>query len=212
MYDSTSPNNGSALEKAIGWALSVDGPAIQAEVTGLRSEQPEASPEELARNLFARQSWKAAAVGFGSGLPANLAAAIPLAIVDAATVLRLEVVAAAKVATIYEPGFLDNPEAPWELLLPIFGADVASQALKEMGVQGGKQVTKQVIRKYLSKETLKAFERFMLKYFGMKVTQKGVLTKTLPVVGGLIGGIWNLVEVRLLGNRVIAYFEGRALS
>lgn len=38
----------------------------------------------------------------------------------------------------------------------------------------------------------------MLKYFGIKVTQKGVVTKTLPIVGGLIGGGWNYIEVSVV--------------
>ena len=46
----------------------------------------------------------------------------------------------------------------------------------------------------------------MLKYFGLKVTQKGLITKTLPVVGVLIGGTWNYIEVGMVRNRTIKYF------
>lgn len=62
------------------------------------------------------------------------------------------------------------------------------------------------------KSTLKKFKDVMLKYFAMKVTQKAVITKTLPVVGGLIGGGWNYVELRLVGGRVVNYFEGRPVD
>ena len=47
----------------------------------------------------------------------------------------------------------------------------------------------------------------MLKYFGIKVTQKGIITKTVPVVGGVIGAGWNAVEVELMKRRVISYFS-----
>ena len=47
----------------------------------------------------------------------------------------------------------------------------------------------------------------MLKYFGIKVTQKGIITKTLPIVGGMIGAGWNAVEVELIKRRVISYFS-----
>ena len=47
----------------------------------------------------------------------------------------------------------------------------------------------------------------MLKYFGIKVTQKGIITKTLPIVGGMIGTGWNTVEVELIKRRVISYFS-----
>jgi len=56
---------------------------------------------------------------------------------------------------------------------------------------------------------LKAFQKIMLKYFGIKVTQKGVTTKTLPIVGGLIGGAWNYIEDGSIKRRITDYFEGR---
>ena len=65
--------------------------------------------------------------------------------------------------------------------------------------------------KYLTKETLKQFQKIMLKYFGIKVTQKGLITKTLPIVGGLIGGTWNYFEVSGIKKRTINYFEGKEI-
>lgn len=59
----------------------------------------------------------------------------------------------------------------------------------------------------MSKESLKQFKKVTLKYFGLKVTQKGVITKTVPVVGGLIGGVWNWVEVSVIKARTVRYFE-----
>lgn len=84
--------------------------------------------------------------------------------------------------------------------------NASSQLLREMGVRGGMGVTRAAIKKYLSKETLKAFKKIMLKYFGLKVTQKGIITKTLPIIGGLIGGVWNYIEVGRVKKRSIKYF------
>ena len=71
----------------------------------------------------------------------------------------------------------------------------------------GKELTKDLIKKHLSKETLKQFKKIMLKYFGIKVTQKGIITKTLPIVGGFIGASWNAIEVSVMKNRVIKYLQ-----
>lgn len=87
------------------------------------------------------------------------------------------------------------------------GLNVGSQFLRELGIRGGMGVTRAAIKKYLSKETLKKFKKIMLKYFGKKVTQKGVITKTLPIVGGVIGGAWNYWEVTVIRKRTISYFE-----
>jgi hypothetical protein len=203
--------NRSIIERTLEAAFTVDVDAVQARVYRMRKERPDADNEALARFVYSNASWKGAGIGLASGLPSNPWAAVPAAVADAALMLHIQAVAAATVATIYEPDFLNDGDSIWELMVPIFGVDVTSQALREVGVAGGKQVTKQLIRKYVSKETLKVFKRVMLRYFGIKVTQKALITKTLPVVGGVIGGTWNLAEVRITGNRVIAYFENRPI-
>jgi hypothetical protein len=137
---------------------------------------------------------------------------VPAAVVDVATVLRVEVNAAAKTALLFDPTFFDDPDAAWELLIPILGLNAVSQALRTLGVKGGMGVSRQVIRTYLTKETLRQFKRIVLKYFGIKVGQRALITKALPIIGGLIGGTWNFVEVRLMGRRTIAYFSDRAIG
>ena len=59
------------------------------------------------------------------------------------------------------------------------------------------EVTRVLIKQYLSKETLKQFKIIILKYFGIKVTEKAVITKTLPIVGGIIGSTWNYIAMAL---------------
>jgi hypothetical protein len=123
--------------------------------------------------------------------------------------LKTEVYAAARTAIIYNESFFDDEDAKWELLIPVLGLNVASQFARELGIAGSMGITRAAIRQYLSRETLKTFQRIMLKYFGLKVTQKGVITKTLPIIGGLIGGGWNYLEVGRAKSRTIGYFENR---
>jgi hypothetical protein len=126
--------------------------------------------------------------------------------------LRVEIVMASRIALLYDPVFLDDSEPPYELLIPIFGVNATGEALREMGIRGGMGLTRAGIKKYLSKETLKQFKKVMLKYFGLKVTQKGLITKTLPIVGGLLGGTWNYLELSFIGKRVVSYFENEPLE
>lgn len=105
------------------------------------------------------------------------------------------------------------PANPW-VALPAATLDVAVTLKTEVlaaARTAGMGVTRTAIKKYLSKETLKTFQKIMLKYFGIKITQKGLVTKTLPVVGGLIGGVWNYFEVGQIKKRTIKYFEGSEL-
>ncbi|MGF6768753.1 hypothetical protein P3T18_001223 [Paraburkholderia sp. GAS199] len=204
-------NEDGALTKILEWVINIDVPAITASVAAVREKNPNLSNRELAHKAFSGARWKATTVGVVSGLPANLAVAVPAAVADFGATIRLEVAAAARVAVIYDPHFFDNEDASMELLFPIFGIDLASQFAREFGVRGAMGLTREAIKKILKKQTLEAFKKIMLKYFGIKVTQKGVITKTLPIVGGIIGGGWNYVEVGVIRNRTIRYFEGEAL-
>lgn len=200
-----------ALMKSLEWVIDIDPPAIIASVAAERSKSPNLSNRKVAERAFSRAQWKATAAGVVTGLPANPWVALPAATLDVAVTLKTEVLAAARTAVIYNEKFFEDEDAAWELLIPIFGIDVGSQVLREFGIRGGMGVTRTAIKKYLSKETLKTFQKIMLKYFGIKITQKGLATKTLPVVGGLIGGVWNYFEVGQIKKRTIKYFEGSEL-
>lgn len=197
--------------KSLEWVIDIDPPAIIASVAAERTNQPNASNRKMAESAFSRARWKATATGIATGLPSNPWVALPAATLDVATTLKIEVLAAARVAIIYDPKFFEDEDAAWELLVPIFGINVGSQLFRQAGIRGSMGLTRAGIKKYLTKETLKQFQKIMLKYFGIKVTQKGVLTKTLPIVGGIIGGTWNYIEISGIKKRTINYFEGKEI-
>lgn len=201
-----------ALQQALDWVVEIDVPALQASVESMRDERPDESRRQLATRIFSKAQWKAAATGAVTGLPANPWTAAPAALGDVAITLRTEVTAVAKVALLYEPGFFDDDEAIWELLVPVFGINLASQLMRELAIRGGMGLTRELLKSYLSKAALESFKRIVLKYFGKKVTQKAVITKTLPVVGLGIGAAWNWLEVKALRKRTFAYFEDQELE
>jgi hypothetical protein len=215
MSESGNAESGGQLQRSLEWvlsvALAVDAAKEQSFVNELHQRYPSASKHDLADRLITRSKWWATGFGVATGLPANPWMAAPAAVTDVAAVLRTEVKLAARIALLYDPDYLSDGEPPYELLVPILGARMGSEFLREIAVRGSMGVSRTVIRKYLSKETLKHFKRVVLKYLGLKVTQKGVTTKTLPVVGSVIGGTWNYVELRSVGQRVVAYFEQREL-
>ena len=201
--------NNSALMKVLNWVIDVDPPAIAASVAAEREKDGTVSNHVLARRAFSRSQWKATLAGVISGLPANPWVAVPAATTDIAITLKTEITAVARTAIIYDPDFFEEEGTKWELLVPVFGIHVVSQFARELGIRGGMGLSRVAIRKYLSKETLKLFKRVMLKYFGMKVTQKAVITKTLPIIGGLIGGVWNFLEVRRIRRRTMKFLDVR---
>lgn len=196
------------LVRVLEFALSVDRAKETAIVARYRSRYPGEDPSRLAGRFIRRARWWGAGYGFATGLPANPWIMVPAAVTDASAVLRAEVKLAVRIGLLYDPGLLDDEEPPYELLVPIMGVRVGSEFFRELAVRGSMGVTRAAIRANLSKTTLQAFKRVVLKYFGKKVTQRGVVKGTLPVVGGFVGGGWNYREVSIVGDRVRWYFEG----
>lgn len=198
-----------ALEDAILAALDVDVPGCGAAVEALRRHHAGDSPRELAERVFSRQAWRAAVVGAATGFPGSLPVAVPAAAVDVAAVLHMELVAAAKVALIFNPRFFDDPGAKWRLLAPVIGASLASQLLREVGLQGAREVTRHAAQRVLQQRSMRVARRAIFKVFGKRVSGRAVATRSVPVVGGVIGAAWNFTELHVVGRRVIAHFEGR---
>jgi hypothetical protein len=199
----------STIAKILNWALDVDPVVIAAFVKAERERKPGRSDRKFAEDAFSQAIWKATVAGAMTGLPANIWVSIPAALTDASYVLRAEIIAASRAAVFFDENFFSDETARWELLIPIFGVDATSQIFREFGIKGGMGLTRAAIKKFLSKEILETFKKVMWKYFAIKVTQKGIITKTLPIVGGIIGGTWNNIEVRAVRNRTIRYFEAR---
>ncbi len=200
-----------AIDRAIRRAISVDMPSVQDAVQRLRAQHPNAPIARLAAKIYARAARRGAALGFATGLPASLLFALPSATVDALAMLRLELGAAAKIAMFFEPKFLEEPDAVWELFVPILGASLAAHFLREVGVDADAGVTRGVIRPHLAGNDLKTFQHFVFRAFGKRITQKAVLSKSVPIVGAMVGGGWDYFELKLQGARVTRYFEGRRL-
>ena len=196
------------LQKAFEIITDIDKIKARNAVKNARIANPQMSDMELATYFFDQSRLKAAATGFGLGVAGNPLAIIPSAIADITITTKTEVFAAACAAETFQEGFLDSETARIELLVPIFGIGVMDQLAAELGIRAGKELTKDLIKKHLSKETLKQFKKIMLKYLGIKVTQKGLIAKSLPIVGGVIGASWNAIEVSIMKKRVIKYLQG----
>lgn len=193
------------------FALTVDQDETKAYISILYKRYPNKTKRELAEHMISRARWWGAGFGFATGFPSNPWVAAPAAITDMGAVLRTEILLACRIGLLFDPHLLDGPDPPYELLIPIIGGRAASQALGSLVAYGGMGLTRQVIKKTIRLGGLKQFKRAMLKYFGIRVTQRSMISKTVPVVGGLIGGVWNYAELRIVGNRIYTYFEGQEL-
>jgi len=188
-------------------ALNINREQARKHVERLKLAHPSASSSELAHKLISRSRFWAAASGLLSGLPSNPFIAAPASLADMAALLRIEVNLAARIALIYDRNFLDSPDALYELLPPIFGLDKSQAAMQDAGQEKFVRLNRSRIKKLLGRNGLSVLRDAMLKLFGVQVLQRGIVSKTLPVAGGLIGGGANWRELVKVGQRVVSWFE-----
>ena len=206
-FDNTKASE--ALKKAFDTLLQVDIPTLKQQVSELKSRHPRASKKKLAKKVFSKTRFRATILGAATGVATNPFIMIPAAIADVAITINAEKDAAACVALIYNPDFFSDEKAVLKLLIPVLGisslSETAEKSVEEI-------VLKKEIPWKLSLETANQLKKIALKSFKMRVFQKGIITKTLPLVGSVLGAGWNWREVSAIRKRTIRYFEGESLQ
>ena len=149
-----------------------------------------------------------AAAGATTGLAASPITMLPAAVADMAAMLRIEGRMAGTVAALLDPDSLNDPARFRRDLIRVIFPGAVSQALRKIGVRVGEQATKALIEKYASRALMKEIGEQAAKRLGVRLTQKAVATKAVPVIGAGIGGAWNWLEIQAIGNRAIAYHTG----
>ncbi len=178
-----------------------------AAVASERTAHPSATNRQIAERFLRGTSYRLGTTGFISGLPSNPAYAVPAGVAESLTTINEQMQLAARIALIYDPDFFDSESAVEELLVPILGAAKVGELLRNAAVKASGTITRRLIRDNLKGAALKQFKKLVLKYLGLKITQRALITKTIPVVGGFIGGAWNFGQTRTIGFRVIDFME-----
>ena len=194
------------------WIVSFDARKVRDRVASMRHRWPDATPYELAERAFASARFRVIAAGAALGIAANPALTVASTLADVSMTTRTQVFAAACAAELLIPGFLDTETARYELLLPIFGTSVLSQIGIELGLKATRFATREMVLKVLSSHTATTIGKMLSYTFGLRLTQRGLATKTMPVVGGILGGTWNAVEVEIVRIRTLRYLTNQAMD
>ena len=179
-------------------------------VRSLKRRYPDAGPRDLARLLINRARWWAAGAGLLTGLPGNLLIAAPAAAADRGALLRLEMRLAARVALLFDESFLSDPQPETRLLDAFFGSGGTQALLRSLSWQGGLGAARATARRWLRPDASGRLSGALLRTLGIQAAERGLVARSVPVVGGLIGGARNFRELTRIGEEVIRHFEGRA--
>ncbi|HEU4752585.1 MAG TPA: hypothetical protein VFU47_05705 [Armatimonadota bacterium] len=175
----------------------------------LRIEYPELTAPQVAwKAVKSARRW-AAATGAATGVVANPVAMFPAAAAEIGAMFRIEGKMAGITAALLDPDALENEETFKTDVMALVFPMAAVQALQQLGVRGGQLGTRALIRGFMSKGLLAEIIRLALKYLGVRLTRRALISKTVPVVGAGIGATWNWLEVETLGRRAIRYYRTR---
>lgn len=177
----------------------------------VRTRDPNASPEDMARAMIKYAQKQGATVGGMTGLVSSPLTMVPAALTDMAAMLKLEGTLAGGIAAILDPASLDDPERFRADVLAIAFPAAFSQALRQIGIRAGEQVTKNLVRRALGKGSLETIFKVASRFLGAKMTGR-TLVRGVPLVAAGIGAGWNWLEVDGVGRRAIAYHTGQPIG
>ncbi|RJS93270.1 hypothetical protein D3260_08275 [Salinisphaera sp. Q1T1-3] len=192
--------------------MQIDIEALSASIAADRAAEPAVTDAALIDRAFDAARRKSTLLALATGLPANPWIAMPAASFDVALTLRAEIQAVARAALVHDPAFFDDEAAAWTLLVPVFGIGASSQFARSIGVAGTHYVSRALLQRYLAREGVRHFKRLMLKHFGLRVTRRGLITKSVPLAGAVIGAGWNYAEVAAIRSRTRRFLERRTVE
>jgi hypothetical protein len=180
------------------------------EARNLRLEHPGLSPDAVAQMAVKDARKWAVAAGAISGVAASPLTFAPAAVADAVAMLRIEGHLAGTVAALLDPASLDDPDAFQRDVLRIIFPAAVGQALRRAGIAAGEKAAKAVVARAFTRGMAKEVLEVAAKRLGIRLTEKALATKTVPLVGAGIGAAWNWAELQVIGRRAISYHGGDA--
>ena len=195
------------LDQILAWLIP-DPADCRREAQGLRLSDPNATSEALARKAVKDSRKWAAAIGGATGIASSPVTMLPAAVADMAAMLRLEGKLAGTIAALLDPESLDNDDTFRKEILRVVFPGAVSQALRKVGIRAGEEATKNLVRKLVGREAVTDLGERAAKMLGIRLTEKAIATKAVPLVGAGIGAAWNFVEIQAVGSRAVAYHLG----
>ena len=202
----------SSVADYLDWVISFDVCKVRQEVLLLRRRFPEATTYQLAEQAFSDVRLQVISAGAAMGLAANPLLSVAGALADLSVTTRAQLFAAACAAELLIPGFLDSDTARHELLFPVLGGSVISQLGVEFGLKAAQTATREFVVRLMNRRGLQAVNAVLTRVFGRRGTQRALITKTIPLVGCVIGGAWNAMEAEVVRNRTLRYLIDQSLD
>jgi len=187
-------------DKALNGIAGMDGAIILAE----SYKDSNKTLLEQVESLVRWQNTKCATSGFITGLGGILT--LPIAIpANVASTLYIQIRMILAIAHL--GGYDIRDDKVKSLVYMALVGNEAKEILKDIAIQVGKQMARQMIRN-ISKDTIIKINQKVAFRLVTKFGEKGVINlgKTVPLVGGIIGGTADAIYSNIVGNAAIRIF------
>ncbi len=196
-----------ALEKLIDWMIETGQQDVDEYLKQLKSFNPGISTENLAKKIVRRKSIKSGFVGAVTGVGGLLT--LPVSVpADLALSWKIQIFIALSIAHIYGHN-INTVDIKTDIYL-ILAGDSAKEALKRLGIEVSKGMTKKAVEKYITREILKKIWKVVPQKIITKAGEKSLTSfiKMVPLVGAPIGFAFDWGAARAVGNMAIKYYSG----
>jgi hypothetical protein len=195
------------LGALIDWFTQTDSHVIEDYITKLRAQNPGITNDDLAWKIVRRKSFKSGLVGAATGIGGLLT--LPVTIpTDLAVCWRIQITMAVAIARVYGHT-ASSTDLKTDIFL-ILAGDAAKEALKRVGIEVGKSVTKKLIQRVVTREVIKRMWQVVGRSIITKAGQKSLVSfvKMVPLVGAPIGFAFDWPATYIVGKQAILYYSG----
>ena len=196
-----------SLDTILDHVISVDSTSIEAYVDKLWAQHPNISRDTLAKRILQRKSIKSGLIGAITGLGGLIS--LPVAIpADLACSWRIQASMAFSIAYVYGHT-KDTTDLKTDLYL-ILAGNAAKDALKAIGIEVAKDVTKRALDKYITRDVMVKIWKVVGRKIITKAGEKSLtsFTKMVPLVSAPIGFVFDWVAAQAVGRTAITYYRG----
>ena len=195
------------LEMVIDHVISNDYVCIESYVDKLREQNKNISCDALAKKILHRKSIKNGLVGAITSLGGVII--LPVSIpTDLAFSWRIQASMAFSIAYVYGHT-KDTTDLKTDLYL-ILAGDSAKEALKRIGIEVSKSVTKKAVQKYITRDVMVKIWKVVSQKIITKAGEKSLTSfmKMVPLAGAPVGFFFDWIATQIVGRFAMAYYKG----
>lgn len=198
-----------ALDKVIDWFIQTNYESIKCYVDKLRAQSPGIRNDDLAKKIVWRKSQKNGLVGAVTGLSGILA--LPVTIpADLVASWQIQIKMALCISYVY--GHTPQTTDLKTDIYLILAGDAAKEALKRVGIEVSKEITKRTVQKYITRDVMVRIWKVVGHKIITKAGEKSLISfmKMVPLVGAPVGYAFDWSAAQIVGKSAILYYSGRA--